>query len=72
MLRLSIPPRERYTGNCDAKKRKEKKNVVSEVLRKYGVRVKQDDVSDTTMPWHNSIHLHAEFSCAYIRPETET
>jgi hypothetical protein len=45
-----------------------KKKVVSEVLRKYGVRV---NVSDTNMPRHNSTNLEDEISSAYIGPETE-
>ena len=36
-----------------------KKKVVSEVLRKYGVRVKYDNVSDATTPRHKSTNLHA-------------
>jgi len=50
----------------------EKKKVVNEVLRKYGVHVKKGDVSDTTTPRHNSKNLHAEISCVYVMPETET
>jgi len=42
----------------------EKKKVVSEVS--------EGDVSDTTSQRHNSTHLEAEISCAYIMPETET
>ena len=41
-----------------------KKNVVSEVLSCYGVRVKYDDVSDTTRQRHNFTNLHAEILCA--------
>ena len=47
------------------------KRNVNEVLRKYDVCVKQDDVSDTTTPRHNSTNLEAEISCAYIGPERE-
>ena len=54
------------------KGKERKENIVSEILRKYGVRVKWDDISDTTTPRRNSTHLHAEISCEYIRPETET
>jgi len=46
--------------------------VVSEVLRKYCVSVKKDNVSHTTTPRHNSTNLHTEISCVYIRPEAET
>jgi aminoglycoside phosphotransferase family enzyme len=54
--------------NCEWQ---EEKKVVSEVLRKYDVRVcvracvrahvKYDDFSDTTTPGHNSTNLEAEF-----------
>jgi hypothetical protein len=49
-----------------------KKKVVSEVLRKYGVCVNQDYVSDNTTPRHNSTNLEAEIPCAYIGSKTET
>ena len=48
-----------------------KKKFVSEVLRKCEVRVKQDDVSDTNMPRHNSTNLEDEISWACIGTETE-
>jgi len=48
-----------------------KRKVVSKVLRKYNVCVKQDDISDTTMPRHNSTTLEADNSCTDIGPETE-
>jgi hypothetical protein len=44
----------------------ENKNVISEVLRKYRVRMEGGDISDTTMPRHNSTNLEAEISCAHI------
>jgi hypothetical protein len=49
-----------------------KKKGVSEVLRKYDVCVKYDDVSDTNMPKHNFTNLEAVISWAYIGTETET
>jgi hypothetical protein len=42
-----------------------KKKVVGEVLRQYGVRVKQGDISDIKTPRHNYTNLEADISCAY-------
>jgi hypothetical protein len=47
----------------------QEEKLVSEVLRKYDVGVKYDDVSDTTMPRHNSTNLKTEISCAHIGPK---
>ena len=54
--------------NCDWCEEK----AISEVMRKYGVRVMYDGVSETARERHNSTNLHAEIDCAYIRLETET
>jgi hexokinase len=51
--------------NCEWREEK----VASEVLMKYDVYAKYDDISDTTMPRHNSTNLEAEISCAYIKPK---
>jgi hypothetical protein len=50
----------------------ENKKVISEVLRKYRVRMKDGDISDTTMPRPNSTNLEAEISSAYFGSERET
>jgi hypothetical protein len=48
-----------------------KRKVVSEVLRKYDVCVKSDDISDTTMPRHKSTNPEVGISYAKLEPETE-
>jgi len=48
-----------------------KGKVVSEVLRKYDVCVKYNDVPHTTMPRHISTNPEAGVSFANLGPETE-
>jgi hypothetical protein len=48
------------------------RKVVSEVLRKYDVCVKYDDVSDTNTPRHKSTNPEAGISYANLGHETET
>jgi hypothetical protein len=49
-----------------------KRKVVIEVLRKYDVCVKYNDVSDTTTPRHKSTNPEAGIAYSNLGTETES